>query len=675
MCGITGFVLTSPSQSADELTATVLAQASAIAYRGPDDHGVWVDPACGVALGHRRLSIVVLSAAGHQPMRSHDGRYITTFNGEIYNYRDLRRDIEREAQGGRPLAGWRGHSDTEVLLEAIARRGVAGALQAAVGMFAMGIWDRERRELILARDRIGEKPLYYGYVGGALVFGSELKAFAAHPGWRSEIDRGALTGYLRFAYVPHAHSIYKGICKLLPGTTVTFTPQDIAQRKLPQPRGYWSATEAIAAAKRDPFRGTEGEAVDELERLLRRSIRDQMVADVPLGAFLSGGVDSSTVVALMQAQSNRPVRTFSIGFHEHGYNEAEHAKAVARHLGTDHTELYVTPQQALDVIPRLPSIYDEPFADSSQIPTFLVAELARRHVTVSLSGDAGDELFAGYNRYFVGKRVWDRIAHLPRPLRGALAAALHTPSPRAWDRVFSLIARTLPANARMQLPGDKLHKLARMLTLPSAEAFYLGLVSQIAEPDAVATQGGEAPSMLSLSDRWPPLDDFTERMMYLDLVSYLPDDILVKVDRAAMAVSLETRVPLLDHRVVEFAWRLPLAMKIRGRRGKHVLREVLYRHVAPALIERPKMGFGVPIDAWLRGPLREWAQALLDPQRLAREGYLRPEPVREKWGEHLSGRRNWSYWLWTVLMFQAWLEAQKNHAEPVVNCKVHIPVQ
>ena len=608
-------------------------------------------------------------------MRSHDGRYITTFNGEIYNYRDLRRDLEREAHAGQPLAGWRGHSDTEVLLEAITRHGIAGALQRAVGMFAMGIWDRERRELTLARDRIGEKPLYYGYVGGALVFGSELKALAAHPGWRAEIDREALTAYLRFAYVPHSHSIYRGVCKLLPGTIVTFTPHDIAQRILPQPRSYWSATEAIAGAKRDPFRGTESEAVDELERLLRQSIRDQMVADVPLGAFLSGGIDSSTVVALMQAQSNRPVRTFSIGFHERGYNEAEQAKAVARHLGTDHTELYVTPQQALDVIPRLPSIYDEPFADSSQVPTFLVAELARRHVTVSLSGDAGDELFAGYNRYFVGKRVWDRVAHVPRRLRGALAAALIGPSPRAWDRVFSLIAPMLPASARIQLPGDKLHKLARMLTPPSAEAFYLGLVSQIADPDAVATQGVEAPSMLALSDRWPPLADFTERMMYLDLVSYLPDDILVKVDRAAMAVSLETRVPLLDHRVVEFAWRLPLSMKIRDGLGKHVLRQVLYRHVPRALIERPKMGFGVPIDAWLRGPLREWAEALLDPHRLAREGYLHSGPVREKWSEHLSGRRNWSYWLWTVLMFQAWLEAQKNDAEPVVNCKVHIVAQ
>jgi asparagine synthase (glutamine-hydrolysing) len=658
MCGITGFVLATPSRSAEELTATVLGQARAIAHRGPDDEGSWVDPACGIALGHRRLSIVDLSPAGHQPMSSHTGRYVIILNGEIYNHRELRSAIEREAVAGEPFAGWRGHSDTEVLLEVIARRGVAGALERAVGMFAMAIWDREKRQLTLARDRIGEKPLYYGYVGETLVFGSELKALAAHPGWRADIDREALAAYLRFAYVPHAHSIYRGIRKLLPGSTITFGQHDTVHRTLPAPRSYWSATEAIAAAKHDPFGGSEDEAIDELERLLLLSIRDQMVADVPLGALLSGGVDSSTVVALMQAQSSRPVRTFTIGFHEDAYNEAEHGKAVARHLGTDHTELYVTSQQALDVIPRLPAIYDEPFGDSSQIPTFLVAELARRHVTVSLSGDAGDELFAGYNRYFVGKRVWDRVAHIPRGLRSAAAAALCTPSPQTWDRVFSLLAPIMPKKMRMQLPGDKLHKLAQMLALPSAEAFYLGLVSPITEPNAVAVESAEAPSMLAFADRWPALDDFTERMMYLDLVSYLPDDILVKVDRAAMAVALETRVPLLDHRVVEFAWRLPLSMKIRGGRGKHVLRQVLYRHVPQALIDRPKMGFGVPIDAWLRGPLRDWAEALLEPGRLAREGYLRPESVREKWSEHLSGRRSWAYWLWNVLMFQAWLEAQ-----------------
>ena len=662
MCGITGFALSNPSWPADRLTATVLAQARAVAHRGPDDEGSWVDPACGVAVGHRRLSIVDLSPAGHQPMASHDGRYVIVLNGEIYNHRELRGQLEQETSGEKSVSAWRGHSDTEVLLEAISRWGIDEALKRVVGMFAMAVWDRAERKLTLARDRIGEKPLHYGFVGGALVFGSELKALAAHPGWRGDIDREALTSYLRFAYVPHARSIYRGVLKLLPGTTVTFGQPELARQTLPEPLSYWSATEVIAAAKRDPFRGTETEAIDELDRLLRESIRGQMLADVPLGALLSGGIDSSTVVALMQAQSERPVRTFTIGFHEEGYNEAEQAKAVARHLGTDHTELYLTPKQAMDVIPRLPHLYDEPFADSSQIPTFLVAELARRHVTVSLSGDAGDELFGGYNRYFVGQRVWNRIGAVPLGLRAATAAMLRAPAPRTWDRVLSPLSVLLPKDSRVRLPGDKLHKLARMLTAPSAEAFYVRLVSQIAEPETVAVQGEESPSMLSSPEAWPGLDDFTERMMYLDLVSYLPDDILVKVDRAAMGVSLETRVPLLDHRVVEFAWRLPLSMKIRDGRGKHVLRKLLYRYVPNALVDRPKMGFGVPIDAWLRGPLRDWAEALLDPVRLSAAGYLRSDPIREKWNEHQSGRRNWSYWLWTVLMFQAWLEAQSGSA-------------
>jgi asparagine synthase (glutamine-hydrolysing) len=658
MCGITGFVLTAPSQSAEALTETVLEQASALAHRGPDDHGSWVDAACGIAFGHRRLSIVDLSPAGHQPMQSHDGRYVVVLNGEIYNYREIRRTIERDASSAQAFSGWRGHSDTEVLLEAFSQYGILCALQSVVGMFAMAIWDRQERQLTLARDRFGEKPLYYGFVGNALAFGSELKALAAHPGWNAEIDRDALTSYLRFAYVPHSHSIYRGIRKLAPGTMLTFRLDDVATRRLPEPKSYWSATEAIASAKRDPFRGSDNDAADELERLLRQGIRDQMVADVPLGAFLSGGIDSSTVVALMQAESAKPVRTFSIGFHEEAYNEAQHAKAVAGHLGTDHTELYCTAQQALDVIPRLPALYDEPFADSSQIPTFLVAELARRHVTVSLSGDGGDELFAGYNRYFVGRRTWDRIANMPRGLRSMTATALSTPAPHAWDRLFSVLDPMLPETSRMRLPGDKLHKFARLIASPSAEAFYLGLVSQISDPETVSREGAEAPSMLSAREAWPELEDLTERMMYLDLVSYLPDDILVKVDRAAMGVSLETRVPMLDHRVVEFAWRLPLSMKIRDGRGKHVLRQVLYRHVPSVLIERPKMGFGVPIDAWLRGPLRDWAEALLDPARLTREGYLRAEPIQKKWTEHQSGTRNWAYWLWTVLMFQAWLEAQ-----------------
>jgi asparagine synthase (glutamine-hydrolysing) len=523
-------------------------------------------------------------------------------------------------------------------------------------MFAIALWDRRQRQLVLARDRAGEKPLYYGYTRGTLVFGSELKALTAHPQWSAEIDREALTAYLRFGYVPHERSIYRGIRKLLPGTHVTFSLDDVENRRMPSAVPYWSAASAIEIARRQPFAGDDVEAVDELERVLGDSVRGQMVADVPLGAFLSGGVDSSTIVALMQSLSTRPVRTFSIGFLEEGYDEAAHARAVAAHLGTEHTELYVTPDEARAVIPRLPELYDEPFADSSQIPTYLVAELARRHVSVSLSGDGGDELFAGYNRYFVGRRAWERMERVPRLLRAAGASALQSLPPATWDRLVSSVRSVLPKAAKVSLPGDKLHKLARMLNLPDAEAFYLGLVSQISEPETVAIESPEAPSMLTLREGWPRLPDLTERMQYLDFVSYLPDDILVKVDRAAMGVSLETRVPLLDHRVVEFAWRLPLGLKVRGGLGKHVLREVLYRYVPRELIDRPKMGFGVPIDRWLRGPLRDWAEALIDPARLRREGLLRPEPIRARWEEHQSGRRNWSYWLWTVLMLEAWLD-------------------
>jgi len=659
MCGIAGFVTARRDRCADAMSSAVAAQADAIAHRGPDDRGSWVDVFAGVAFGHRRLSIVDLSPQGHQPMTSHDGRLVIVFNGEIYNHGELRTELERSGQAPQR---WRGHSDTEVLLEALSRRGVDATLRATVGMFALALWDRGRQQLVLARDRLGEKPLYYGYTGGTLVFGSELKALTAHPEWAGEIDREALTAYLRFGYVPHERAIYRGVRKLLPGTHVTFSLDDVGNRRMPSPEPYWSAAAAIDNARRQPFVGDDVEAVDELERVLRASVKGQMVADVPLGAFLSGGVDSSTIVALMQSLSARPVRTFSIGFLEEGYNEAEHAKAVARHLGTEHTELYVTPEEARAVIPRLPYLYDEPFADSSQIPTFLVAELARRHVSVSLSGDAGDELFAGYNRYFVGRRAWERIEPIPRFLRAAGASALLALAPATWDRIFSSVRSLLPESARVSLPGDKLHKLARMLNLPDAEAFYLGLVSQIADPETVAIEGSEAPSMLKLRALWPQLPDLTERMQYLDLVSYLPDDILVKVDRAAMGVSLETRVPLLDHRVVEFAWRLPLGLKVRGGRGKHVLRELLYRHVPRGLIDRPKMGFGVPIDQWLRGPLRDWAEALIDPARLQREGLLRPGPIRARWDEHLSGRRNWSYWLWTVLMFEAWLEATRSPA-------------
>ncbi len=624
--------------------------AAALHHRGPDDGGVWTEPEAGLALAHRRLSILDLSPEGHQPMASTCGRYLIVFNGEVYNFRELRQELDRLGP-----TRWRGHSDTEVMLAAIAFWGVEAALRRFVGMFAFALWDRGKRTLTLARDRLGEKPLYYGRQGGAFLFGSELKALRAHPDFRGEIDRNTLAMLLRFAYIPAPFSIYRGIRKLPPGSYLTLSHQALGDA---EPVVYWSAREAAERGAADPFTGTEQGAADELERRLGAAVGGQMVADVPLGAFLSGGVDSSTIVALMQAQSSRPVRTFSIGFWEPAFNEAKHAKAVARHLGTDHTELYVTPEQALGVIPRIPTLYDEPYGDSSQIPTVLVSELARRHVTVSLSGDGGDELFGGYNRYFWAPDIWRRLSWAPRALRRALAAALTTAGPATWDRLFHALGPLLPAALRYANPGDKVHKAAGILATKSPEEIYWGLVSQWKEPEAVVPGSREPATVLNDPAGWPDLAGFQQRMMYLDQVTYLPDDILVKVDRAAMGVGLETRVPLLDHRVVELAWRLPLSMKIRGGECKGLLRRVLYRHVPKELIERPKMGFGVPLAEWLRGPLREWSEALLDEARLGQEGWFAPGPIRARWAEHLSGRSNRAYDLWNVLVFQAWLESQ-----------------
>ncbi len=635
--------------------------ASLLRHRGPDDSGVWVDRESGLALGHRRLSIIDLSPTGHQPMCSVCERYVIVFNGEIYNFQELRTELE----GRGAVAGWRGHSDTEVLLAAIAHFGVEAAVKRCVGMFAFALWDREERTLTLARDRIGEKPLYYGWQGGVLLFGSELKALRAHPAFRAEIDRDVLALFLRHNYVPTPYSIYKGIYKLPPGTYLQVEHESALTYSASSgtrgtPITYWSARDMAEAGLVERFSGSDGEAISELERLLRQSIAGQMITDVPLGAFLSGGVDSSTVVALMQGQSSRPVKTFSIGFHESGYNEAEYAKAVATHLGTEHTELYVTAKESLDVIPRLPAIWDEPFSDSSQIPTFLISELTRRHVTVSLSGDGGDELFGGYNRYFELRRIWNKLRHVPLALRRAMASAITSISPAALTRAATPLLRLAPRQFRYDNLGDKLHKLAEAIALPDPDAIYrFGLISHWKDPAAVVIRAAEPETLVTAKSQWPDIGDYTECMMWLDLVTYLPDDILVKVDRAAMAVSLETRVPFLDHRVVEFAWRLPLSMKIREGQGKWLLRQILYKYVPRELIERTKMGFGIPIDVWLRGTLRGWAEDLLDEGRLRREGYFHPAPVREKWAEHLSGRRNWAYYLWDVLMFQAWLQSQQ----------------
>ena len=648
MCGIVGLWDASQELSSDELQATAKRMAKTLLHRGPDDGGTWVDTAAGLGLGHRRLAIVDLSPEGHQPMLSADGRFAIAFNGEIYNFLELRQQLEQLGHS------FRGRSDTEVMLASFCQWGVEEAIRRFNGMFAFALWDREQRCLTLARDRMGEKPLYYGQVGRTLLFASELKAFQAYPQFQPQIDRDALALFLRHNYIPTPYSIYQGVKKLPPACLLMLqTPFQAGEA---EPVAYWSAREAAEAGLANPFTGSATQAIAELDRRLRDAVRLRMMADVPLGAFLSGGIDSSTTVALMQAQSSQPVRTFSIGFHEAGYNEAQEAKAVAQHLGTNHTELYVTPEDAIAVIPKLPSLYDEPFADSSQIPTFLVSQMTRQHVTVSLSGDGGDELFAGYNRYALGKRLWQQLNWMPLPLRRFLAKLLTARSPQAWDRNFKQLAPILPASFKQRLPGDKLHKLADVLTISDPEVMYKSLVSHWQEPATVAIDAKEPPTALTDRQHWANLPRFTQRMMYLDSVSYLPDDILVKVDRASMGVSLEARVPFLDHHIVEFAWRIPLSLKIRDGKGKWLLRQLLHQYVPKSLVERPKMGFGVPIDEWLRSPLRDWAESLLNEHRLQQEGFFNPQPICQKWAEHLSGQRNWQYYLWDILMFQAWLE-------------------
>lgn len=651
MCGITGYCWPNkPFGSTDSL----IEMANSLGHRGPDDLGTWKHAAMGIGLGHRRLSILDLSPAGHQPMHSPSGRYVIVFNGEIYNHQGL-----REVLGGLNSApAWRGCSDTETLLAAFECWGIEASLQRLVGMFAIAVWDHHDGSLTLARDRMGEKPLYYGWQGSgansAFLFSSELKALKKHPCFEAKVNRGAISLLLRHNYIPAPYSVYERLYKLLPGHLMVLSTKHFENHALPAPKPYWSLIDAAVAGASCPWLGSDAEAINELDLLLRHAVGQQMMADVPLGAFLSGGVDSSTIVALMQAQSSRPVKTFSIGFNDYEYNEAVHAKQVASYLGTDHTELYVTPADALDVIPKLPYLYDEPFSDSSQIPTYLVAQLAKQRVSVSLSGDAGDELFCGYNRYIISSDWWNKMRAIPLPLRQILSMLITTTSPHRWNQ----LARYLPFLNHYANIGEKLHKGTAVLGADSLAALYKELVSHWPNPANVVLQGVEPPTALTCYG--PNLQglDGIQQMMVLDGISFLPDDILVKVDRAAMGVSLETRVPFLDHRVVEFAWRLPQSVKLRDGVGKWILRQVLYRYVPKHLIDRPKMGFGAPIDAWLRGPLKDWAEGLLDESRLKREGYFNPAPIRAKWVEHLSGKRNWQYHLWDVLMFQAWLEKQ-----------------
>jgi asparagine synthase (glutamine-hydrolysing) len=645
MCGITGFFNPNGFNRAESET-TLIKMRDRLVHRGPDDSGIWVDEEVGVALAHRRLSILDLSVAGHQPMFSISGRYVMIFNGEIYNHLDIRKKLE--SIGHRE---WVGHSDTETLLMSFEQWGIDKTLKETVGMFAIAVWDRKERVITLSRDRVGEKPLYYGWQNGVLLFGSELKSLVVHPAFNRLIDHDVLPLYLRHGYIPAPWSIWKGIRKLLPGTWVKFSASTRAE--MPEPTPYWSMQEAIEHGQANPFVGSDTEAIDTLEKLLSEAIAGQRMSDVPLGAFLSGGVDSSTVVALMQAQSNQRVKTFTIGFNESKYNEAVHAKAVADYLGTDHTELYVTSNQARDVIPQLAEMYDEPFGDSSAIPTHLVSQLARKHVTVSLSGDGGDELFGGYNRYYNRKanQIWKISQRLPSRTRELMVNTIRSVRMEQADRLMSRFGTPVRA---------KLSHIANLAESNNNEEVYRASISHWSKSTSkrhfVELDYGFSTSDLQL------INDPLHRMMAFDSVTYLPDDILAKVDRAAMSVSLETRVPMLDHRLVEFAWSLPAHLIHRENEGKWILKQVLDRYVPRKLMQRPKMGFGVPIDHWIRGPLRDWAEGLLSQDRLELDGYLNTREIRLRFDEHMQNRFNWRDSLWQLLMWQSWLERCKQDA-------------
>ncbi len=652
MCGIAGFYAFKKDCSTEKGSEILKDMCDPIISRGPDAYGYWIDQDESVFLGHRRLSILELSDAGKQPMTSINEKFVVIFNGEIYNHLLIRQEIEKQTG----TVHWRGFSDTETILAGFELWGIEKTIQKLIGMFAFAVWNTEDKSLTLGRDRIGEKPLYYGCLSDAeqniiLVFGSQLKSIRKHPAFNSEIDRNALSLYFRHNYIPAPYSIYKGIYKLEPGSLCVVSDSSSEVKIIK----YWSAENVVQDKVLYSFEGTLNDAVSELDSLLNNAVKLQMISDVPLGAFLSGGVDSSTIVALMQSNSSRAVKTFSIGFTEEMYDEAKYAKRVAHHIGTEHTEMYVTPEQAMNVIQELPEIYDEPFSDSSQIPTYLVSKLAKTHITVSLSGDAGDELFCGYNRYSFTKKLWNNLNYLPLGVRSGLAQMISRVSPDKWDNLFNSFRFV---NNHQNI-GDKIHKASGILTSRTIEELYLGMISHWSSPCDLVLNSVEPYGIYkSYTSLFNVLDD-VQKMMFLDTVSYLPDDILVKIDRAAMAVSLETRVPFLDHRVVEFAWSLPQKYKMNNGVSKLVLREVLYNYVPKNMIERPKMGFGVPLGDWLRGPLKPWAEDLISEDKIRKEGLLNYDLIKEKWDDHMSGRRNWSYQIWDVLMFQAWFENQK----------------
>jgi asparagine synthase (glutamine-hydrolysing) len=655
MCGIAGLF------STDRVDPALLASmAGAIAHRGPDDQGIWSDESAGIGFAHRRLSILDLSPEGHQPMHSGDGRFVICFNGEIYNHGDIRSELEQA--GSTPEAGWRGHSDTEIMLQAFVAWGIEPVISRAVGMFAMAVWDRKERLLHLVRDRFGEKPLYYGWAGRDLVFGSELKALRCHPKFDPTIDRTALKAFSARTYIPAPRSIYRSIFKLPPATILTVSTAALSEPLRDPPEEgsagpirlhrYWNYRDVLVEGLANPIE-TEAEALDKLEQALAEAIRGQSFADVPVGAFLSGGIDSSTIVALYQKYSTQPVRTYSVGFEEAGFNEAEHAKSVAEQLGTIHHEHYVTVAEARDVIPMLPAMFDEPFADSSQIPTFLISRFARQDVTVALTGDGGDELFGGYNRHVIAPRLWRQLRRVPRKLRSIAAAPLSRVSPAVWAR----IAQLADGHSRPFI-GARIQKGLRIAQSASTlDDIYLSFLDEWSqEENPVLDAEGETGFNLNLG----AASGDAARIMYCDAVSYLPDDILAKVDRASMAVGLETRVPFLDHRVAAVAARIPLSMKIRGAEGKAILRQLLYREAPSHLFERPKAGFAVPVGEWIRGPLRPWAEELLDAKRMADDGWFNPAIVQRRWRDHLAGRRDSTPALWAVLMFQAWFREQRS---------------
>lgn len=642
MCGITGYISRYEIVNKNK----VLKMAKAISKRGPDSFGSWYDQKIGVALAHRRLSIIDTSEAGHQPMKSKNGRYTISFNGEIYNFKELKKELN---SSGYELT-WEGHSDTEVLLAQIQIYGLQKTLKKINGMFALALWDSEKRILSLARDRIGEKPLYYGMNKGSFIFGSELKALKAFDEASLEIDRNSLANYLRHAYIPDPQSIYLGIKKLIPGHYVEF---NFEKFQISEPISYWNLFDY--ASHNNKIKNIDKSSdffLNELKKRLTKSVELRMISDVPIGAFLSGGLDSSIIVSIMQSISNKPINTFTIGFNDQGYNEAKSAKEISNFLGTNHTELYITPEKTLDTVSKLPRTWDEPFADSSQIPTLLLSELTSRTVKVALSGDGGDELFCGYNRYSQGYSIYKFLRKFPDIITKSLSKSLKTINPQNIDKLISLMPR------KYQYPaiGDRLNKLADVILYSKDLEFYKSLISIFQSPSQLLISGVEELNLLSEPQKWPNTSDFRELMMYLDMHTYLPGDILTKVDRASMAYSLEARVPFLDHELIEWVWSIPFEMKLRKGKSKWLIRELLSHYLPNKLTERPKMGFGIPIEYWLAGPLKDWAENLLSEENIKKQGLFNSKIVLNFWEEHKSGKRRWHHQLWTILMACSWAE-------------------